>query len=215
MRMGHRGGFALTVYAALFAPLEARAQSAASETRSPVAESTATSETTRSTTRGDTTSTADEVDEERAIVLAYNTGFQWHVAPGIAFPSGGGAAALYLNASFGYGFEAGAVVLTPALRITGYFTDPAAYLGMATGRVTLPVGRFAPFVEVGAGPGLVSATSGAGGDPSQVGVAWAAGGGAMFHFNARFGLGAQAGYQAITNTSFKAITFGPMIAFAL
>ena len=101
------------------------------------------------------------MSEGRQIVTAWNTGFQWGLAPGVIVRRGAPSFALGLR--FGYGFDVGTLILVPGLRLVGYFSTPGAYVGMPIVKVVLPVGRFSPFLEAGAGIGYLSAgdTSGA------------------------------------------------------
>jgi hypothetical protein len=147
------------------------------------------------------------MSEGRLLVSLYNSGFQWGISPGVAFANG--KAGFLLGLNFGYGFDTGPVILVPGVRLTGYFLDPVVLMGMPTFKVVLPIDRFAPFVEVGAGPGHItkSDTSSA-----QTGVALMGGGGFMIHFTPGFALGAHASYQVITGTDFKGFAVGPILA---
>jgi hypothetical protein len=91
---------------------------------------------------------------------------------------------------------------------SGYFLDPTVIIGMPVFRVVLPLNRFAPFVEGGAGVGHV------GGPSPDTGLALAGGGGFMIHFTRSFALGAEATYTTITGTEFRGLAIGPIIAFA-
>lgn len=153
----------------------------------------------------------EPMSEGRAIVVGWNTGFQWGLAPGVIFS--GGRAAFSLGVRLGWGFDTGSVIVVPGVRLAGYFTDPNVYVGMPVLKLVYPIDRFAPFVEGGGGLGHV-----AGGDtasaPSATGAALFVGGGFMIHFTRSFALGAEANYQAITGTGFKGFGVGPIIAFA-
>jgi hypothetical protein len=146
------------------------------------------------------------MSEGRALVSAYNSGFQWGIAPGVVFANGKTSFALGLR--FGYGFDIGTVILVPGVQLSGYFTDPNVYIGMPTFKVVLPIDRFAPFVEGGAGYGHID-----GDGPVQAanGLAVMGGGGFMIHFN-HFAIGAEASYQLITKTQFKGFSVGPILA---
>ncbi len=144
------------------------------------------------------------MSEGRMLVSAYNSGFRLGISPGIVFSRGNAAFALGLR--FGYGIDTGPVIVVPGVRLTGYFTDPNVYLGMPTMRLVVPIDRFAPFVEGGAGIGYVS-------DPSKAGLALMGGGGFMIHFR-HIALGAEVSYQTITGTEFNGISVGPIIAIS-
>jgi len=149
------------------------------------------------------------LSEGRRIVVAWNTGFQWGISPGIIIVNGDASFALGLR--FGYGIDTGNLILVPGLRLAGYFSDPAVYLGMPVMKLVLPIDRFAPFVEAGAGVGYVSSSNDVG---AKTGVAVLGGGGFMVHFSMKFGLGVEANYQTITGTDFKGFGIGPILALA-
>lgn len=144
----------------------------------------------------------ERMSEGRMLVSMYNSGFQWGISPGVVFASG--KAGFFLGLRFGYGFDTGPVIVVPGIRIAGYFTDPNVYVGMPTLKLVLPIDRFAPFVEGGAGLGHVT-------DPSKSGFAWMGGGGFMIHFT-RIAFGAEASYQKIAGTNFSGISVGPILA---
>jgi len=157
-----------------------------------------------------TTSVTEEpppaMSEGRALVSAYNSGFQWGIAPGVVFSRGKAGFAVGLR--FGYGFDTGPVILVPGVRLAGYFLDPNVYVGMPTFKLVLPIDRFAPFVEGGAGAGHVAADGATG---AKTGLALMGGGGFMIHFS-RIAFGAEASYQVITGTGFKGFGVGPILA---
>lgn len=129
-------------------------------------------------------------------VIAYYTGLQIGISPGIIFPTGGGSAGFLLSLYGGYGIEAGGLVVIPGIHATGAW-PPDVFIGtvMPTGKVVFPLGAFAPYVEAGAGPGYVSA------DKKQTGVAVRVGGGFSVHPSARFAIGAGVAYETITGTN--------------
>jgi len=148
-------------------------------------------------------SAAPEGPSGRDIVVAYNTGFRFSIAPGIFIPINGERVGFSIAGDFRYGIEVGPIVVAPGARLAGYFPSNLTVLAaMATTRLTLPLGPVGPYVVGGVGPGWVS-------EPSRAGLAWLAGGGLMVHIGTRFGIGAEATYQAITNTRFKALFVGP------
>ena len=153
------------------------------------------------------------MSEGRAIVSAWNTGFQWGIAPGIIFSDS--KTGFFLGLRLGYGFDTDSVIIVPGVRLAGYFTDPSRYVGMPVMKLVYPIDRFAPFIEGGAGIGYQSEfTSGPLTVPGATGAALLAGGGFMIHFTARFALGAEANYQVITGTGFSGFGVGPIIALA-
>jgi hypothetical protein len=147
----------------------------------------------------------ERMSEGRMLVSLYYYGFQWGIAPGVIFS--GGKTGFFLGLRFGYGFDTGPVILVPGLRLAGYFTDPNVYVGMPTFKVVLPIDRFAPFVEGGAGVGHVT-------DPQKIGVALMGGGGFMLHFT-KIAFGAEASYQTIAGTEFRGFSVGPLLALGL
>lgn len=147
----------------------------------------------------------EPVSEGKLIVLAYNTGFQWSLSPGVIFS--GGKAGFAFGARFGYGIETGPVILVPGVKLDGYFLDPNVYVGMPMLKVVLPIDRFAPFVEGGGGVGHVT-------DPAKTGLALFGGVGFMIHPSASFAIGAEGTYQAILGTDFSGFGIGPIIAIA-
>lgn len=151
----------------------------------------------------------EPMSEGRRIVVAWNTGFQWGIAPGVFFQHGDAAFALGLR--FGYGFDTGSVIVVPGVRLAGYFATPNVYLGMPVMKLVYPIDRFAPFVEAGVGGGYVADTDAV---PAKGGVALMAGGGFMVHFTIKFGLGVEANYETITGTGFHGIGVGPILALA-
>lgn len=145
------------------------------------------------------------MSEGRLLVSLYNTGFQWGIAPGVVFS--GGKASFALGLRFGYGFDLDTVIVVPGVRLSGYFMDPNVYLGMPTFKLVLPIDRFAPFIEGGAGVGHVEGGSVA----ATSGAALMAGTGFMIHFS-RVAFGVEASYQTITGTPFEGFGVGPILA---
>jgi hypothetical protein len=145
----------------------------------------------------------ERMSEGRMLVSLYNSGFQWGIAPGVVFVSG--KAGFFLGLRFGYGIDTGSVILVPGVRLAGFFIDPNVYTGVPVMKLVLPIDRFAPFVEAGAGVGHVS-------DPSHTGAALHLGGGFMVHPTRSFAIGAEANYQAITGTGFRGFGVGPILA---
>lgn len=144
----------------------------------------------------------ERMSEGRLLVSLYNSGFHWGISPGVAFSNG--KAGFFLGLRFGYGVDLGAVILVPGIRLAGYFTEPNVYMGLPAFKIVLPIDRFAPFVEGGAGIGHVM-------DPSKSGAALMGGAGFMIHFSG-FAFGAEGSYQVITGSEFKAFGIGPILA---
>jgi hypothetical protein len=147
------------------------------------------------------------------IVRAYNTGFQWNVAPGFFLSTANKSVGFAIVGTIGYGFDAGSVIVVPGLRLTGVFPgNTSVLLGMPTFRFVFPIGGFAPFVMGGAGIGHITETSTV---PGQTGIAWRGGGGFTYHFSVKFGLGAEVAYEAITGTDYAGLSIAPIISLAL
>jgi hypothetical protein len=155
----------------------------------------------------------EEMSEGRRIVVAYNTGFQWGLSPGVLVNSE--KASFFLGLRLGYGFDTGRAILVPGVKLAGYFSDPNVYVGMPVLKLVYPIDRFAPFIEAGAGYGYIASTSVGRVDvPAQSGAALYAGVGFMLHFNWKFGLGVEGSYQKITGTDFRGFGVGPILALA-
>jgi hypothetical protein len=147
------------------------------------------------------------MSEGRQLVVAYNEGFHWGLSPGVVVVHGDVGFAL--GVTFGYGIDTGTVIIVPGVQLSAYFTDPTVLVGLPNLRFVLPIDRFAPFVEGGAGVGNVGAHDDV---KSTTGAALLVGGGFMVHISPRFALGAEVNYQTITGTDFSAIGVGPIIA---
>jgi hypothetical protein len=146
-----------------------------------------------------------EKPDARDVVFAYNKGLRISLVPGIFIPVHGGDVGFFFAADFRYGFQVGPMVIAPGLRPAGYFPPHQTILtGLATLRLTFPLGPVGPFITGGVGPGWIK-------EPSTVGVAYSGGGGFMVHIGTRFGFGAEATYQGITDTYFRALFVGPLI----
>jgi hypothetical protein len=139
----------------------------------------------------------------RERVVAYYTGVQIGIAPGIIFPTNGGDPGFLLSLYGGYGVETEPVILIPGLHLTGAWPS-GEFIGTATPalKVVLPVGAFAPYVEGGAGPGYVSVLK-------KTGIALRAGAGFSVHPSSRFAIGAGISYETITGTDVSFL--GPVL----
>lgn len=140
----------------------------------------------------------------RELVAPYYTGVRWSIAPGAVF--GNGKAGFSLAGRIGYGVDTGSVIVMPGVSLAGYFLNPNVYVGMPTVELVLPIGPFAPFVEGGAGIGVVT-------QPSQTSLAVLGGGGFVLHPTREFLLGLELGYETIVGTDFREIILGPIFAF--
>lgn len=141
----------------------------------------------------------------REIVVAYNTGSRFSLAPGIFIPRNGTRVGFSLAGDYRYGIELGPVVLAPGVRLSGFF--PAGFVALSalgTARLTVPLGPVGPYVMGGVGPGYVS-------QPSEVGLAFMGGGGLMVYVAEAFAIGAEASYLGITGTRFRALFIGPQL----
>ena len=145
------------------------------------------------------------MSEGRMLVHVRESGFQWGISPGVVFVNGD--AGFALGAHVGYCFDLDSVILVPGIRLAGYFTDPSVYIGMPDFKLAVPIDRFEPFIEGGAGVGHVS-------DPAKTGLALFGGGGFMIHFRP-IAFGVEANYQTITGTKFRGIGIGPILAIGL
>ena len=159
----------------------------------------------------------EEMSEGRRIVVAWNTGFQWGLSPGVVFADG--KTSFFLGLRLGYGFDTGKVIIVPGVRLSGYFTDPNVYLGMPVVKLVYPIDRFAPFIEGGAGVGHVEGRTFAARNSSvtvdpKTGLAVLVGAGFMIHFTQKFGLGVEGTYQTVTGTNFSGFGIGPILALA-
>jgi hypothetical protein len=118
-------------------------------------------------------------------------------------PLGGG-----LHADLRLGIGAEPTILAPGLRLGGYvISGRFAALALATGRVTLPLGPFAPFLVGGFGEGWLT-------NPSESGATFALGGGMMVHLARFLAFGLEATYEVVTGTDLKMYAFGPSIVIS-
>lgn len=139
------------------------------------------------------------------LVVAYNTGGQFNLAPGIFVPTRGGDIGFSLLASFGYGFEVGPTILVPGITLEGFFPSGYSVLAtLGTAKLIFPIGAFAPFISGGAGPAWIT-------EPSENGTAVMMGVGFTYYFSQSFALGAQGSYQTITGTGFSLLSAGPIL----
>jgi hypothetical protein len=203
-----RAVFVAVVLVALTSPLPAEA-AAPSASEAGVAPASEAGAPPASEAAAAPAPEAAPMSEGRQIVVAYNTGFQWGLSPGVVFSKG--QTSFYVGARVGYGFDMGAVLLVPGVHLAGTFSDPSAYLGAPALKVVFPIDSFAPFVEAGAGVGHVDSKGSA---SAQTGLALLAVAGFMQHFSRSFGLGVEASYQVIAGTGWSAFGLGPIVALA-
>jgi hypothetical protein len=116
-----------------------------------------------------------------------------------------GSAGGGLELSARYGIPVGFVVLAPGGRVGGYYLQER-FIGMLmpTARATVPLGPFAPFVQGGAGAGVLT-------HPGDGGLAWLGGGGLMIHFGGVVSVGAELNYEGITGTGYRVLSIGPTL----
>src|SRR5688500_5197640 len=57
----------------------------------------------------------------RDIVVAYNTGLRFAIAPGVFIPTNGGRVGFSIAGEVRYGFELGPLILAPGVRLAAYF----------------------------------------------------------------------------------------------
>lgn len=146
-------------------------------------------------------------ESRRDVVVQHNKGLRFTLAPGVIVPTNGAGAGFSLTGDLRYGIEVGPMIIAPGVRLGGYWpSGPNAYVLLGTLRVTVPVGPVGPYVLGGVGPGWVTS-------PEHSDVAYVVGGGAMVHIGSRFGIGLEVTYQAITDTQFSAMFFGPSLLF--
>jgi hypothetical protein len=139
------------------------------------------------------------------LVYMYNLGLRLSLAPGIVVPVDGSRVGFSFGGDVRFGFPLGPTIVAPGLRVAGYWPEGfSSVIGLATLRVTVPLGPVGPYVLGGAGPGHVS-------KPSETGLAYQAGGGFMVYVGDVFGIGAEASYLAITGTDFRSLFIGPAL----
>lgn len=133
-----------------------------------------------------------------------NTGLVTGLGIAVLIPDEGSAGG-GLEFSARYGIPVGPTVMAPGGRVGGYYLQER-FIGilMPTFRVTVPLGPLAPFVQGGAGPGVLT-------NPSEAGLAWLVGGGLMVHFGGVLSLGAEVNLERITGTGFEVLSIGPTI----
>ncbi len=139
----------------------------------------------------------------RDLVVANNVGMRFFLAPGY-FIGRHGMDGIAVHTSGAYGFDTGSVILQPGINFDVYLMEATVYAVVPNLRVMLPIGRFAPFVAAGAGPGFVI-------DPSAQDVALLGEAGAMY-YTSNMGFGLVLGYERILNTDFAVWTISPALA---
>jgi hypothetical protein len=134
-----------------------------------------------------------------------NVGFVKTTGIAILFADGSTGVGLELSAR--YGIPAGPFILAPGARIGGYYiAERLLGVAMPTGRLTIPLGPLAPFVQGGAGIGGLT-------NPGNGGFAWLFGGGLMIHTNGPLSFGAEVNYSGVTSTGVEVLSVGPVIMF--
>lgn len=146
-------------------------------------------------------------EPEPGPVRWYAVGPRFTISPGVFLPANGSAGFL-LGVEGGYGFDLGAVILTPVVSLQGnWSSDWTVYSGLGGARVTLPLGIFGPFLEGGLGYGHVGGPLGY----SSGGLALRGGAGFIVFFGRSFALGVTVRYDAVIDTPFKGWTIAPII----
>jgi hypothetical protein len=140
----------------------------------------------------------------RELVATYYKRLHWSISPGAVF--GRDKVGFSLAGRIQYGVDTGSIIVMPGVDLAGYFVDSNVYVGMPMVELVLPLGPFAPFVEGGAGIGVVT-------QPSQASLAVLGGGGFVLHPSPTFVLGIEGGYETILGTDFRVILVGPIFAF--
>jgi hypothetical protein len=146
-----------------------------------------------------------KIDLQREAIASHYAGFHLAIDPGVVFGNGKAGFALALRLE--YGIDTGSLIIAPGVALGAYFLDPNVYVGMPTVKLTLPIGWFVPFIEGGAGVGVVT-------QPSDTGLALTGGGGFMIHASPNIAIGVDAGYETILGTDFGVITVGPVLALS-
>jgi hypothetical protein len=146
---------------------------------------------------------------ERSPSAAANTGLLTGVGPILLVPSDGGPLGGGLELDARYGIPAGPVIVAPGARAAGYGIS-GRFIGdlMPTGRVTLPLGPFAPYAVGGIGAGFLT-------NPGEGGVALLGGLGVMVHFGRMIAVGLEGTFRTITGTDFQMFALGPMVTLGL
>lgn len=151
-----------------------------------------------------------EPPPEPSLVRRYAVGPRLIIAPGVFIPSSG-SAGFTLGVIGGYGFDLGPVILTPGVIAQGsWSSDWSVYTGLGGLRLTLPLGRFGPYVEGGIGYGHVGGPFGY----SAGGLALRAGAGFIMFFSQSFALGLSVTYDTIIDTPYKSWGIAPLILLA-
>lgn len=148
---------------------------------------------------------ASAQEESESTAMQANKGLRFGFGPALLLPTDGGPMGGGLVLDGRYGIKAGPTVLAPGGRLAGYILSER-FIGtaMPTFRITVPVGPLAPYALGGIGGGWLS-------NASESGLAWIGGGGLMIHFGRVLAIGAEATYEAITGTEYKALSIGPAI----
>jgi hypothetical protein len=151
---------------------------------------------------------AEEPSPGRDRAAAFHGGFRWGLSPG-AYVVSNGPVAFYMGARIGYGIDTGRLIVVPQVSLAAVFAREAVVSAIAGPRLVYPISFFAPFVEAGAGPGLIF------GEPAKTGVAISGGGGFTLHPTDRFAIGVQASYMRITKSDVSALSVGPILWVSL
>jgi hypothetical protein len=161
------------------------------------------------TTPAATPPAAEVPSPGRDRAAAFHAGFRWGLSPG-AYVASNGPVGFYMGARIGYGIDTGRLIVVPQVSLAAVFAKEAAASAIVGPRLVYPISFFAPFVEVGAGPGVVF------GEPSSTtGAALGGGGGFTLHPTDTFAIGVQTAYMRITKTDVSVLSVGPILWVAL
>jgi len=106
-----------------------------------------------------------------------------------------------------YCFDLGGVRLSAGGRVGLYYAkDVFGVTAMPTLRLTVPVGRFDPYVAAGLGYGWLT-------ELGHSDLATMARGGFVYHFGKRFSAGLEATYQKLDGSALEFWSFGSAMAF--
>lgn len=135
------------------------------------------------------------------------TGWVANLTPVLVLPSGdfrlGGGA----DPEFRYCFDLGGVRLSAGGRVGLYYAKNVfGVTAMPTLRVTVPAGRFDPYLAGGVGYGWLT-------ESGHTDLAAMARGGFVYHFTQRFSAGLEATYQKLDGSALAFWSFGSAMAF--
>ncbi len=137
-----------------------------------------------------------------------NLGTRVEAAPVFVFASNEERTAFGATVEARYGLPVGPLVVAPGIRAAALSTETyGAYPGLATARLILPLGAFAPYAYGGAGVVVFN------GGPNTAGAAGTIGAGAMVHPSRRIAFGIDAAWTRLRDIT--VFTTGPVFAFGI